>query len=107
MNKIQLNSIRAAYYKGSLCTVGTGILLIILTLFFTASCATSNANLVRPVLEATRIACRTLQETAIEQAGSRAVAVERVDRVRARCDVAYAGIAASGLLLEEVRHGEE
>jgi len=56
---------------------------------------------VRPVYAGTIEACRQLQERAIDQAESRETAIEQVNEVRRRCDIAYAGIEIAATILDE------
>lgn len=73
---------------------------------FLAGCGASNVAMVAPVFDATRVVCRVRQEAAFEEATSRDEATRRVAEVRQRCDVAYRGLEAAGLLLEQV-HDQE
>ena len=61
----------------------------------------SSADIVRPVYAGTIEACRQLQESAIEHAETRETAIEQVNNVRRRCDIAYAGIEIAAAILDE------
>ena len=61
----------------------------------------SSTDIVRPVYAGTIEACRQLQERAIDQTETRETAIEQVNEVRRRCDIAYAGIEIAAEILEE------
>lgn len=99
-----MKSLQRTVNVASIMSVIMALLLASITIFL-SGCGASNASMVRPVMEATRVACGQLQEHALEAATSHSQATEGVVSIRHRCDVAYTGIEAAGLLLEEV-HGE-
>jgi len=56
---------------------------------------------IQPVYVGVIEACRQVQEHAIEHAETREAAIDRVNEVRRRCDIAYAGIEIAAEILEE------
>jgi len=85
-----------------LLSVIVAVLALVATIIIPAACGASNAAMVAPIYDATRVVCREKQEAAVEGATTREEATTRVAEVRQRCDVAYRGLEAAGLLLEQV-----
>jgi len=79
-----------------LLSVIVAVLALVATIIIPAACGASNAAMVAPIYDATRVVCREKQEAAVEGATT------REEEVRQRCDVAYRGLEAAGLLLEQV-----
>jgi len=74
-----------------------------LTIAILCACSgcVSSTDIVRPVYAGTIEACRQLQESAIEHAETRETALEQVNNVRRRCDIAYVGIEIAAAILDE------